>query len=216
MLERIVITACLVAVTAASADEPNAEARHLFLSARQAYEAGNLDLAAETFAAAYRLEPRPGLLWNLGQTYRRQYLQRHGVESLRQAVDCYRRYLADSPNGENREAATRLLAELSAQLPPESTSAASSPEEPRATVPAAKEARGATAPARTAAPSGGATPLLLRATPPLRPAPPWYRRAWVWGAVAGVVAVGVGVGVGLGVGLSNPQHIDPSFGAVRF
>jgi hypothetical protein len=113
------IFAALILVTCAlaHADVENVEdARRLYLAGRQAYEAGRLALAAQSFEAAYRLQPRPALLWNLGQTYRRRFLEEERVELLIQAVDAYRHYLVESPGGENRDEATRLLTELTPLL----------------------------------------------------------------------------------------------------
>jgi hypothetical protein len=128
----IIFVLSLLWCSAATAAEPNAveDARRLYLAGRQAYEAGRLDVAAASFEAAYRLDPRPALMWNLGQAYRRQFLLQQRVELLRRAVDSYRRYLLDSPTGENRDEADRLLAELSPllfRLQPDSLGATSTP-----------------------------------------------------------------------------------------
>jgi hypothetical protein len=106
--------AIVASITASASAGENAveDARRLYLAGRQAFAAGRLDLAAESFEAAFRLERRPALLWNLGQTYRRQFLLQQKPQLLRQAVDAYRRYLIESPTGDNREEAERLLAEL--------------------------------------------------------------------------------------------------------
>ena len=106
----------LVAGVAVGDSQPVEDARRLYLAGRQAYEAGRLDVAAASFEAAYGQEPRPALLWNLGQTYRRLFIVHQELEQLRRAVDAYRNYLIGSPTGENRDEATRLLAELTPLL----------------------------------------------------------------------------------------------------
>ena len=110
---KALVVAVLLLVAAASAlAQPVEDARRLYLAGRQAYEAGRLDVAAASFEAAYAREPRPALLWNLGQTYRRLFIVNQDVLELRRAVDSYRGYLLGSPTGENRDEATRLLADL--------------------------------------------------------------------------------------------------------
>src|SRR5207302_1403704 len=54
----------------------------------------------------------PALLWNLGQTYQRQYVVDQNPQTLKRAVNSYRQYLRDAPTGPNRDEATRLLTEL--------------------------------------------------------------------------------------------------------
>jgi hypothetical protein len=109
------------------ADEAREDARRLFLAGRQAYEEGRLTVAASSFERAYELEPLPALLWNLGQTYRRQYVIDQDPDKLRRAVDHYRRYLKEAPGGTNRDEATVLLSELTpilARVAPEALGAA--------------------------------------------------------------------------------------------
>jgi hypothetical protein len=53
----------------------------------------------------------------------------------------------------------------------------------------------------------------LTASQALRPAPPWWKRAWPWAVGAGVAGAAVGLGVGLGVGLAPhgqglAAHVD--------
>jgi PEGA domain len=103
----------LALTAAAHADEGSREdARRLFLAGRQAFQEGRLDVAASSFEAAYRLQPLPALLWNLGQTYQREFVIGQDPKKLARAIDSYRRYLNEAPNGANRDEATRLLTEL--------------------------------------------------------------------------------------------------------
>jgi hypothetical protein len=106
----------LVSAAASAQAQPVEDARRLYLAGRQAYEAGRLDVAAASFEAAYAREPRPALLWNLGQTYRRLFIVHQDLQQLRRAVDAYRGYLLGSPTGENRDEATQLLADLTPLL----------------------------------------------------------------------------------------------------
>jgi hypothetical protein len=135
---RVIVAAGLAATALATplhAAEPGAveDARRLYVAGRQAFDEGRLDVAATSFAAAYRLQPRPGLLWNLGETYRRQFLLEQSLEALRRAVDAYRRYLTSGAHLENRNEAERLLAELTPillRLQPPSSLESNSPPAP--------------------------------------------------------------------------------------
>jgi hypothetical protein len=110
---RALAAVLVLAVLANSAHgHTHEDARRLFLAGSQAFNEGRLDVAASSFEAAYRLEPLPGLLWNLGQTYQRKFMVDGETASLRRAIDAYRHYLAASPNGVNRDEATRLLTDL--------------------------------------------------------------------------------------------------------
>ena len=135
-MRAIIIGVLLVAGlgrAAAGEAQPVEDARRLYLAGRQAYEAGRLEVAAASFEAAYGQEPRPALLWNLGQTYRRLFIVHQQLEQLRRAVDAYRNYLIGSPTGENRDEATRLLAELTPlllRLDPGSVGSAPAPPAP--------------------------------------------------------------------------------------
>src|SRR5262245_32302805 len=102
LMKSSMVLSLLLALLAAAAPlraeetDATADARRLYSAGRQAYEAGRFDEAATAFEDAYRLQPRPALLWNLAQSYRHQYESRHSLEALRKAVDHYRRYLAEA------------------------------------------------------------------------------------------------------------------------
>jgi hypothetical protein len=125
----------LIALVAggAFADEASnrEDARKLFLAGRQAYQDGRLDVAESSFDAAYNLEPLPALLFNLAQTYRKQFLISADPGKLKRAVESYRKYLSDAPTGPNRELATQALADLTPIL------ARSAPEPSATNAPAA-------------------------------------------------------------------------------
>jgi tetratricopeptide (TPR) repeat protein len=116
-MRQLLVALILLGSAGAHAQSQTVEdARRLYLAGRQAYEAGRLEVAAASFEAAYGQQPRPALLWNLGQTYRRLFIVHQQLEQLRRAVDSYRGYLLGSPGGENRDEATRLLADLTPLL----------------------------------------------------------------------------------------------------
>jgi hypothetical protein len=119
----------LVLELSASAD-PTAESRPYFLAGRQAFQEGRLDVAITSFEAAYRIQPLPGLWFNIAQSYRRKFLLEQDGSSLRRSIDGYRQYLLQSPSGPNRDEATQYLSELTpllARLAPEALGAAAAP-----------------------------------------------------------------------------------------
>ncbi|MGE0784778.1 MAG: tol-pal system YbgF family protein [Sandaracinaceae bacterium] len=94
----------------ASAQEANAseeEARHHFRIGQAHYESGHFREAATEFAESYRLSHRPALLHNLYVAYR-------DAGMVSEAADALRRYLAESPEVENRPLLERRLANLEA------------------------------------------------------------------------------------------------------
>jgi hypothetical protein len=140
----------------------------------QAYDAGSFVEAAGAFAASYAQDPRPALLFNEAQAWRRDWETRADRGSAQRAIARYGEYLRSRQIAEHeRLEAVVHMAELSSQLashpePP--------PEPPKAQV------------------------TLL----PPQPPPPARRRTALWvglGVGAGVVAAALAVG--LGVGLSN-------------
>jgi tetratricopeptide (TPR) repeat protein len=87
-----------------------AEAAENFDRGAKAFARGDFRRAAEAFEAAYRLGPRPDVLWNAAQAW-----QRAG-EAAR-AATLYARYLREAPPAApDRGAATAQLAALSPRL----------------------------------------------------------------------------------------------------
>jgi hypothetical protein len=81
------------------------EARRLYDNAVDHFKAGKLDEAVAELEAAFRIEPAPELLYNLGQAYR---LKR----DCRSALDAYRRFIETRPTGIARERAEARVAEM--------------------------------------------------------------------------------------------------------
>jgi len=184
----LVLGVALVALTstARADDKPSRleEARAHFELGRAQFKLGNAEAALRAFDEAYRLDPRPLLLYNAGLAARK-------AEKREVAIDRFRRYLRDQPRAPEREEVTRYLAELKQQLrdqpPPEPVSPAPPP---------------VATPAVEPAPSPPAVVVVAPApAPPHRV--PVYRRWWLWTTIS-VVAVGAGLGVGLVLGLSSP------------
>lgn len=94
--------------TAAEAEQ----AQKLFEAGRQAYDTGQYPLAISLFEEAYRIVPRPSVEFGLGQAYRRQYLVDGDPAGLDKSIDYYRKYLADLPDGDRRDEASRYVSDL--------------------------------------------------------------------------------------------------------
>ena len=82
-----------------------AKARTLSHEAQIAYNLRQFKDALDKYAAAYRLDPVPELLFNIAQCHRQ-------LKQYEEAVFFYKRYLAISPNSANAENAARLLEEV--------------------------------------------------------------------------------------------------------
>jgi tetratricopeptide (TPR) repeat protein len=73
------------------------------------YNAGDFAKALDDAKAAYEVDPRPALLFNLGQCHR-------AMGDVKQALFSYRGYLREAPGAPNRAAVLGLIDELEAQL----------------------------------------------------------------------------------------------------
>lgn len=95
----------------ASGDEQGSErARLKFEEGRRAYQQGDYEQAIEAWKAAYELDPRPRLLYNLSQAH-----ERYG--KLQEAVAHLERYLEESPPDDpNRDRAHARLSSLRERL----------------------------------------------------------------------------------------------------
>src|SRR5262249_50079772 len=82
-----------------------AGARRLEKTGTEAFRAGRYDQAIASYQAAYELAPRPGVLFNIARAY-------HKKGDAKQALEYYRRYLADEPNGRIAGEARTYVAEL--------------------------------------------------------------------------------------------------------
>jgi hypothetical protein len=94
---------------------PTEDARMLFNVGAQAYQKGDFAAAVAAFEQAYRLAPRPGILFSLGQAHRKHYYTAgRRPEHLRAAIASYREYLAKVEQGGRRSDAAEALVELEA------------------------------------------------------------------------------------------------------
>ncbi len=96
----------------ASEEEDLEQAKAAFEGGKTAYTAGNYEAAIAAFAQADRLAPRPAIVFSLAQAYRLQYFVDKQPPRLKRAVELYRRYLAEEPDGPRREDSVTHLAML--------------------------------------------------------------------------------------------------------
>lgn len=92
--------------------DPLAQAKSLFNAGAQAYERAQYVSAIQAFEEAYRLTPRPGILFSIAQAERRQYYIDKNPERVRKAISLYHEYLAAVPEGGRRSDVVQALAEL--------------------------------------------------------------------------------------------------------
>ncbi|MCK9462433.1 MAG: PEGA domain-containing protein [Proteobacteria bacterium] len=100
----IVAAAVLLAGTAAFAD-----ARQHYLAGQDYYTQGRYEKAIAEFEEAYRLDPRPLLLYNIGQAWEK-------LGDLVKAVDFLKKYLDADPNNSERTTLLNKLAILQERL----------------------------------------------------------------------------------------------------
>jgi hypothetical protein len=100
----------LLAQPAAAQDPP--KVRALFAAGAQAYKQGKFLDAVLAFEEAYKLAPRPQLLFSAAQALRRQHAVDGKVEHLEKAVEYYRKYLEVVPEGGRRLDAAKAIEEI--------------------------------------------------------------------------------------------------------
>ncbi|MCU0676734.1 MAG: tetratricopeptide repeat protein [Myxococcota bacterium] len=79
------------------------DARELFQRGRGAYETGDFEGAVAAWQAAYELDPRPLLQFNLAQAYER-------LGRLQESLEAYERFLAAAPSDADDVPAARIRA----------------------------------------------------------------------------------------------------------
>lgn len=99
-----VVLAVLFQSTAASAD-----ARQHFLAGQDYYTQGRYEKAIEEFDEAYRLDPKPLLLFNISQAYER-------LGKLDRAIEYLELYLKADPNNDNAKALKEKIANIKGRL----------------------------------------------------------------------------------------------------
>lgn len=90
------------------------DAGALFERGTAAYLRGDYSSAVDAFSQAYRETGRKGLLFSIGQAYRREHEARGGASSLKAALRYYAQYLQEDPKGERSREARELMERLAA------------------------------------------------------------------------------------------------------
>lgn len=128
------IAAALVVLVSLAPVDPR-EANPHYREAQAAWEAGRLDDAAAALERAYVQDPRPEYLFMQAELVRRQ-------GRCEEALELYRRFIADDPPTEDVEAAKRSMAECEEESEPVPAPVVEPPTEPRPPpAPAPKPAR---------------------------------------------------------------------------
>jgi hypothetical protein len=130
----VALAAVLGAAGPARAQEASGEsleqAKAYFNMGAQLYAAGKFAAAIQNFNEAYRIAPRPALLFSMAQAERRQYFIDKNPAHLRQAISQYRDYIGKVEQGGRRAEAAQALSELellSAKLEPSSPTTGPAP-----------------------------------------------------------------------------------------
>lgn len=129
-------SALLFAATPVLADD-DAQSRAYFETGAKAYEKGDYPNAIRAFDQAYALTKRPGLIFSIAQSYKRQYGVDSNPTNLRKALEYYRRFLNEDKSGKRRGDASSAIMEIEAilgRLPVEQQGpVATAPEAPQPT-----------------------------------------------------------------------------------
>jgi tetratricopeptide (TPR) repeat protein len=151
------------------------------LRAREAFATGRYQEAIELYGKLYAEKLHPTYLRNIGRCYQK-------LKEPEKAIDSFRDYLGRVKNlsASERSEIDGYIAEMEALKKQQDADKA-------ALAAPAPAAAPRVAPAPNLQPTAPApkTQLLATTPPPAPESPPFYKRAWFWGAAAGVVAVGV-------------------------
>ena len=101
-----IIIACAVLLAGGVA---LADARQHFMAGQDYYSQGRYQKAIEEFDEAYRLDPRPLLLYNIAQAWEK-------LGALEKAVDFLKQYLQADPNNEDRTTLLNKVATLEERI----------------------------------------------------------------------------------------------------
>ncbi len=110
-------TLLLLVALAADPSSANAKAETLIHRSILEYNGGDFDQALVDAKKAYALQPRPALLFNLGQVQR-------ALHHWEEAAFSYKAYLRERPGAPNRAAVEDLIREMEKKLAEQNTPAA--------------------------------------------------------------------------------------------
>jgi tetratricopeptide (TPR) repeat protein len=93
----------------AAAQEDTELAMPIFEAGLAYYNQGNYEKALEQFEEAYRLNPLPELLYNIGQCHER-------LGDYETAIESYAKYLKEHPDAEDRQAVEQKIKNIESKL----------------------------------------------------------------------------------------------------
>lgn len=191
---RLLVLAVWLGTTLARADAVDAEAKRLALEGKKAFDTQDFETAIARYNDAYKRKPAPGLLFNLGQCYRK-------TGELETALSYFKRYLETNPPAAQAKATEVVVAEVQAQL--DEKRAAEEAEAARVRAAEEAERRAKADELRVAAAKAEAEAaaqklqleLTRRNEAAPAPPPPVTTRWWFWAGLAAVVAGGTAAAV---------------------
>lgn len=160
------------------------------------YQAQKFEEAIPEFKAAYEIDPKPGLLFNIAQAYRKAGHPRDAIQyydrylSVEPRLDTDTRRKVDGYLAEARNTLAALELEMKRRLAEEKAAREQEPPPP-APQPEPVQPQPVLA-------QQPATPPGLVHVESNKTATPLYQRWWLWTIVGGVVAAGVVTGVVVG------------------
>jgi len=110
------LSSALLFTAAPAIADDDAQSRAYFETGAKAYEKGDYLNAIRAFDQAYALTKRPGLIFSIAQSYKRQYAVDSNPANLRKSIEYYRRFLAEDKSGKRRGDATNSIMEVEAIL----------------------------------------------------------------------------------------------------
>jgi tetratricopeptide (TPR) repeat protein len=108
-LRLVAAAAVLCAAAPAGAQDDSSLAMPIFEAGKAYYDQGSYDKALEQFEEAYRLQPLPELLYNIGQCHER-------LQDYPAAIEAYSRYLDEKPDAEDTQAVEEKIRNLEQKL----------------------------------------------------------------------------------------------------
>ncbi len=93
------------------------QAREYFRAGARAYSVGAYAAAVQAFEQAYRVAPRPAVLFSIAQAEKKLFFLSREPGHLEKALKLYREYLASDPEVARKNDATAAVAELMAARP---------------------------------------------------------------------------------------------------
>ncbi len=93
-----------------------ARSRQLYADGEAAFDAGDYSHAIKAFEATFAASRQPALLWNVAQSYRKQFEIDHDLATLRRARTVYRNYLELSPSASDRAEAESAAREVEGEI----------------------------------------------------------------------------------------------------